>query len=197
MPSFFRFTSIIFTLLFITQTANADITFKRYKEHDRYDKYFSKYSKRFFGVGFDWQIFKAQAIAESHLDPEAQSHVGAQGLMQIMPRTYAEIVSKNKFIVGSATDPKSNISAGIYYDFKLWNFWTADRALNERLKFMFASYNAGAGNVLKAQRKTESTGNEGFYWQFVAQSLPDITGKHSKETLHYVDKIFIIHEDIN
>ena len=27
---------------------------------DRYDSYFKKYAKRYFGVGFDWKLFKAQ-----------------------------------------------------------------------------------------------------------------------------------------
>ena len=33
----------------------------------KYDGHFRKYTKHFFGVGFDWKWFKAQAIAESNL----------------------------------------------------------------------------------------------------------------------------------
>ena len=40
---------------------------------DRYDPTFRKYSKRFFGVGFDWRIFKAQGMTESRLDPDAKA----------------------------------------------------------------------------------------------------------------------------
>jgi len=189
----------IFSLLLclcMSNTASAD-AFSKYKHNDKYDKYFKKYSKRFFGVGFDWKIFKAQAIAESNLRPNAKSQVGAQGLMQIMPKTYSEITRKNKFIVGSATEPKFNVAAGIYYDKQLWEFWTAEREFNERLKFMFASYNAGAGNVLKAQKKSEAKGKAAIFWQPVADSLDEVTGKHSTETVQYVEKIFIIHKDID
>ena len=47
--------------------------FARYKRFTSYDRYFTKYSKRFFGVGFDWHYFKAQAVAESNLRQDAQS----------------------------------------------------------------------------------------------------------------------------
>ena len=47
----------------------------------RYDEVFSKYTKRFFGAGFDWRVFKAQGLAESNLNPESRSWVGAIGIM--------------------------------------------------------------------------------------------------------------------
>jgi len=68
--------------------------FERYKRVVKFDKYFSKYSKRFFGPTFDWHYFKAQAVAESRLNPKAESGVGAAGIMQIMPRTFKEISKK-------------------------------------------------------------------------------------------------------
>ena len=48
---------------------------------ERYDDLFKKYGKRFFGPGFDWRLFKAQAMAESNLSPTARSHCGARGIM--------------------------------------------------------------------------------------------------------------------
>ena len=55
--------------------------FARYKRFTTYDQHFTKYSKRFFGVGFDWHYFKAQAVAESNLREDARSPVGAVGVM--------------------------------------------------------------------------------------------------------------------
>ena len=43
------------------------------RDVDRYDHIFRKYSKRYFGVGYDWRIFKAQAMAESEMNPNARS----------------------------------------------------------------------------------------------------------------------------
>jgi len=69
--------------------------------------------------------------------------------------------------------------------------------MEQRLKFMFASYNAGKGNILKAQRRAEQQGEFANDWFPVGQSLKKVTGKHSTETINYVEKIFIIQEDIN
>ena len=89
---------------------------------DRYDHYFRKYAKRYFGPNFDWHWFKAQGIAESNLRPDAESQVGALGIMQIMPRTYEEIRSKNPHFRG-IQEPRWNIAAAIYYDRILYQKW--------------------------------------------------------------------------
>lgn len=183
-------------LILLVPTIVMASDFSKYKEHDDYDNYFRKYSKRMFGPAFDWQYFKAQAIAESNLNPKAKSYVGAQGIMQIMPRTYNEIRTKNKYISGKATEPRWNIAAGIWYNKQQFDFWKKDRSLTQRLKFMYGSYNAGRGNLLKAQRKAIEQGLDPKKWESMYTSLPQITGKHSKETLNYVEKIFSIKEDI-
>src|SRR5262245_57828805 len=89
---------------------------------DRYDDTFLKYSQRFFGPGYDWRIFKAQAMAESNIDMNAKSWVGARGIMQLMPSTFREIHTKNPEIV-SINKPEWNIAAGIYYDRQLYLQW--------------------------------------------------------------------------
>lgn len=170
--------------------------FAKYKHHEDYDNYFRKYSKRFFGPAFDWHYFKAQAVAESNLIPEAKSWVGAQGIMQIMPRTFEEIRTKNSYVQGAATEPRWNIAAGIWYNKQQFDFWQKGRALDERLKFMYGSYNAGRGNLLKAQREAIDAGLNPRTWASMYHALPLVTGDHSTETLTYVEKIFTIKEDI-
>ena len=76
---------------------------------DRYDDTFRKYTQRFFGPGFDWRIFKAQAMAESNISMTAKSWVGARGIMQLMPGTFREIQSKNPEMV-SIGKPEWNIA---------------------------------------------------------------------------------------
>jgi membrane-bound lytic murein transglycosylase F len=163
--------------------------FERYNKVVRYDRYFSKYSKRYFGPGFDWRYFKAQAVAESRLQPKAKSHVGASGIMQIMPRTFKEITRKNTYIRGSREQPRWNIAAGIYYNRTLWKIWKAERSFQDRLDFMFGSYNAGRGNIIKAQKIAEKKGLNPNLWRSVTQTLPEITCKRSAETIGYVRKI--------
>lgn len=190
----FVFVFALFSLLASGSALAAD--FSKYKHHDDYDEHFRKYTKRSFSPAFDWHYFKAQAVAESNLNPEAKSYVGAQGIMQIMPRTFEEIKVKSKFIEGTATEPKWNIAAGIWYNKQQFDFWEKGRSLEERLRFMYGSYNAGRGNLLKAQREAINAGLNPKVWDSMEHALPKVTGDHSQETLNYVEKIFSIKEDI-
>ena len=163
--------------------------FERYNHVTKFDGYFKKYSKHFFGPGFDWRYFKSQAVAESNLQADAESHVGAKGIMQIMPKTFEEIRYKNASIRGSSLQPKWNIAAGIYYDRQIWKLWKAKRPFQDKLAFMFGSYNAGKGNILKAQKIAEKKGTNPNLWSSIEKTLYLVTGRNSKETIGYVDKI--------
>lgn len=168
--------------------------FARYKRFTTYDQHFTKYSKRFFGVGFDWHYFKAQAVAESNLREDARSPVGAVGVMQIMPRTFAEIQRKNPAITGSLDQPRWNIAAGIWYDRQHFVVWAADRSLVERLKFTFGSYNAGRSSILRAQQFALGEGLNAMLWDSVAGELPRVTGRRSQETVVYVARVLDIRQ---
>lgn len=178
----------IFILIVMLVPLHAQ-AFERFNRVVKYDRYFSKYSKRFFGPGFRWQYFKAQAIAESRLQAHARSYVGAKGVMQIMPQTFQDIIRENPFIKGTGEHPRWNIAAGIYYDRTLWKVWKAERPFQDRLNFMFGSYNAGKGNIIKAQNIAAEKGLNENLWESVIISLPEVTGKQSKETINYVSKI--------
>ena len=54
---------------------------------------------------------------------------------------------------------------------------------------MFGAYNAGKGNILRAQRHTMSTDLNPNLWASIEETLPRVTGKHSKETIAYVNTI--------
>lgn len=182
---------VLITLLLMPCPAQA---FERYNRVTKYDKYFSKYSKRYFGFGFNWHYFKAQAIAESNLIADVKSRVGALGVMQIMPRTFKEIVKKQPIIKGTREQPRWNIAAGIYYDRVLWKTWKAERPLNDRINFMFGSYNAGKKNILKAQIIAEKQDLNPNLWTNIERMLSRVTGRRSKETIGYVSKINTIKE---
>jgi len=154
---------------------------------DRFDQHLRKNSKVYFGISFDWQWFKAQAVAESNLDPEAVSWCDAKGIMQIMPATWGEIKRQLPFL-GSIKNPKWNIAAGIYYNRKMYNIWTAPRPEKDRIAFMLGSYNAGAGNILKAQRAACGTN----FWCELIKFADQVSTWNSKETIGYVAKIFKI-----
>ena len=72
---------------------------------------------------------------ESRFKPRARSHVGARGLMQLMPRTGRWMGARNLY------DPEQNIDAGVKYIKYL------DKRFDGNLKNIIAAYNGGEGNV--------------------------------------------------
>lgn len=158
----------------------------------RYDDTFRKYTKRYFGVGFDWRLFKAQGMAESNLDSAALSWVGARGIMQLMPTTFSEIASRNPEIA-HIDDPEWNIAAGIFYDRTLWRLWEQDSVASHRKEFMLASYNAGRGTILRAQLRARLDSMDYRTWPAIERVAPKVGRWRYTETLGYVRRIDSLH----
>ena len=154
----------------------------------RYDDTFRRYSKRYFGAAFDWRWFKAQGMAESNLDSAATSRVGARGVMQLMPSTYKFIQSRRPEF-GAIDDPEWNIAAGIMHDRYLWKLWGNDLSVEERQRFMFASYNAGEGTIGRAADSARVVAGGPPAWLHVEQVAPRVPRWRYRETLGYVRKI--------
>lgn len=152
----------------------------------KYDHHFKTYASIYFGSEVSWQWFKAMAIAESSLDPKAESPAGAMGIMQLMPRTSAE-VAHELHIADAPFDPQINILMGIHYARKMWNIFKKEKGL-ERLCFMFGAYNAGARNIIKAQKVAAKPD----IWHDLAAVMPQVTGNHAMETIQYVERILAI-----
>jgi len=179
----------IVLVLFATSAAYAPTASAQPRDPaDRYDDTFRKAAKRSFGPAFDWRLFKAQGMAESNLDPLARSRVGARGVMQLMPSTYREITSDNDDL-GMIDNPELNIEAGIAYDRRLWLRWEHDSIADDRLQFMFASYNAGRGTLLSAQRRARQRQLDPRQWRNIEKIAPSVPRWRHVETLDYVRKI--------
>jgi membrane-bound lytic murein transglycosylase MltF len=163
---------------------------------DRFDDAFRKYTKRYFGPGFDWRLFKAQGMAESNLDPKATSWVGARGVMQLMPATFREIASSNPDLE-RIDHPEMNIAAGIAYDRQLWTRWARDSVGGETRTFTFASYNAGRRTLLNAQQAARTAGLDPRLWPSIQAVAPQVKRWRHEETLGYVRRIGEFHATLD
>lgn len=137
----------------------------------------------------DWRYWKAQLYQESLLDPCAVSPVGARGLAQFMPGTWSDISQRMGLGAVSPHNAKAAIDAGAYYMARLYLSWSAPRPDMDRWDLARASYNAGMGNLLKAQR---IAGGANRYAEIIT-ALPEVTGHHSRETITYVQRIHKIY----
>lgn len=114
-------------------------------------------------VGWDWRLIAAQCYQESGFDPGAESWAGAKGLMQIMPYTADHI----GLSMDDIFEPKANIAAAAKY-LKELNAKFADiRDPQERIKFVLAAYNGGAGHIRDAMTLARKYGHDSKRWSDV------------------------------
>ena len=152
---------------------------------DRFDRMFQRATKRHLEVGFDWCWLKAWAMAESNLDPNAVSPVGAVGILQVMPRTGEWISKRYGGRLRDAAELKNantNIRIAALYIAHLHRVWSYPRLEFCRTQLVQASYNAGPGNIIEAQKKSGGR----LCWPHIQAFLVEVTGHHAKETTAYV-----------
>ena len=129
-----------------------------------YDNLFQEAAE---SAGFDWRLIAAMSWQESRFTPDAESHMGAQGLMQLLPSTAEAFGAPDPF------DPESNVRAGISY--LSWQLDLIDNAATEddHLYFALASYNAGFGHLSDARRLASDRGLDPNRWfGHVAEVMP-------------------------
>lgn len=140
------------------------------------------------GCVWDWRLTKAQLWCESRLDPKAVSPAGAEGIAQMMPTTWPEVRRGiGARADASPFDPMVAIPGCCWYMRVMLNSWSAlGRTVEDRHNLALASYNAGLGNLLAAQKRA---GGVAEYAEII-HALPYITGmRNAHETSTYVQSI--------
>jgi membrane-bound lytic murein transglycosylase C len=124
---------------------------------DRVKPFMQDYQTQASLLSMDLSLLLAISHAESAFDPQAQSHIPAFGLMQIVPSSAGKDVAKKLLKRNKAPsadelfDPKTNIEFGSGYLSILNNRYLKgiDDPLSRKY-CVIAAYNTGAGNVARA-----------------------------------------------
>ncbi len=103
-------------------------------KNQKFDDIIQKAATQF---GIEPALIKAVISVESRGNPQAVSPAGARGLMQLMPKTAADLGVTDSF------DPAQNIQAGTRYLSQLLDRYQGN------LKLALAAYNWGMGNLEK------------------------------------------------
>ena len=180
-------------------TLHGNIVFKRYLKSTKYIKhpsdganqkrlqeivqFFKTYGKQY---GFPYLLVTALAYQESRLDQNAKSHVGAVGVMQMLPST-----AKDKNVnIPNIHDVEANIHAGCKYLRFMADRYFSDPEIEKlnRVLFTFAAYNAGPAKVARLRREAKEMGLDPNVW---FQNVEVVAAKRiGRETVQYVSNIF-------
>ena len=104
-----------------------------------YTEYVKKYANEY---GVDEYLIYAIIKAESNFEPNAESHRGAKGLMQLMYSTAEDIAKRINVNLNedNILEPDININLGTKYISMLIQKYN-------NINLALAAYNAGSGNV--------------------------------------------------
>lgn len=122
----------------------------------QYDDLIKKYAND--TLNWDWRLLASVIYQESRFDPHEKSWVGAQGLMQIMPKTAKELKITNP------NDPEQSVKGGSAYLASMMAAHDKVKDSVQRIKFALASYNAGLYHIKDAQRLAKELGDDPLIW---------------------------------
>ncbi len=155
---------------------------------------------------WDWRLLAAQGYTESRFNAKARSWAGAQGVMQIMPKTARQFgLKKNEM-----NDPSRSIETAVKILDSFDNIM-AQKVSDpiERQKFTIAAYNAGPGHVLDAIALAEKYGYDPQKWddnvekamlmkmnkKYYRDPVVKFGYSRGRETVDYVDRIWSYYDE--
>ncbi|MCC5793186.1 MAG: membrane-bound lytic murein transglycosylase MltF, partial [Chromatiales bacterium] len=129
----------------------------------RYEAQFREAGERY---GFDWRLLAAIGYQESHWNPEAISHMGAQGLMMLTSNTARAMDVSNPF------DADQSIMGGARYLAKMRDRVPDHVPEPDRTWMAMAAYNMGFARLIDAREITRMTGGDPDRWADLKEALP-------------------------
>lgn len=146
-------------------------------------EFFKQYAAEY---NFDYLMLAAQGYQESLLDQSKKSHVGAVGIMQVIPK-YA---AAKPIGVTNVNVAEGNIHAGVKMLRNIADTYFNDPGIDQvnRTLFTFASYNAGPNRVARLRKKAAADGLDPDKW-FGNVEL-EVAKDIGQETVTYVSNIY-------
>jgi membrane-bound lytic murein transglycosylase F len=123
-----------------------------------YDSYFKEYAKL---IHWDWLLLVSISFQESKFYTDRISWAGATGLMGLMPKT-AEAMG---ITPEETTQAEPSIRAATQLIKRLNQSFSSIENTQERIKFILAAYNSGAGHIYDAQALAEKYGKNPGIWE--------------------------------
>jgi membrane-bound lytic murein transglycosylase MltF len=141
---------------------------------------FETYAKRY---GVDYLLMAAQGYQESRLDQSVRSHVGAVGVMQVMPATGKDLG------VGDITRVDPNVHAGVkYFRFMMDEFYKDEpMSPTDKALMTLASYNAGPSRIRQLRKEAARRGLDPNVWFGNVERVA--SERIGRETVQYVSNI--------
>ena len=156
------------------------------EELSRYRKLSALFRKYGTDYGMDPTLLAAQGFQESRLDQSVRSHVGAVGVMQLLPSTAED---KN-VAIPNIDELEPNIEAGAKYMAFLKERYFSGPELDEinGSLLALASYNAGPGRIRRLRREAGERGYDPNLWFDNVEVI--VAEQVGRETVQYVSNIF-------
>jgi membrane-bound lytic murein transglycosylase MltF len=153
-------------------------------EMQRFEKVVDLFRKYGDQYNLDYLLMLAQGFQESGLDPNAKSHVGAIGVMQVMPATGKELK------VGDIKQTENNVHAGVKYIRFMIDQYFKDEPMDRlnRGLFAFAAYNCGPGRVRQLRKEAQARGLDPNVWFNNVERIA--SERIGRETVTYVSNIY-------
>jgi membrane-bound lytic murein transglycosylase MltF len=160
------------------RNATAEADWKRFEQTIAL---FRKYGQRY---SFDYLMVAALGYQESRLDQSARSHVGAIGIMQLMPDTARGLK------VGDVTRTEPNVHGGFKYLRQIYDRHLDTEGLDEqnRTLFAIAAYNCGSGRVAKLRAEAAQKGLDPNLWFNNVELIA--ARRVGQETVVYVRNVY-------